>query len=279
MSSLVRRLLIAAAVLVVLAVIGGLVFVVPNLGDDDAATDTADPSTTSAPLPAPSAPGTVDNGSTGFGTPVADVLGRKVTVPNNPVGAPLPQEPAGDRSGCDTAGPVSSPTGVQIQQTVGLPTLVSTSDGPTRIDGNILTGYSRTPQGAALAGWNWIGRAYGPGPVAKDAYDKLTVATPELQSQLAGESWTGNGSSAAASLPAPEAFRIISCTDDFASVEYAIGIPVDDNGQRRTTPVWQVLRASLFHNSGEWRARLDNLSVSATPDVTSIAGFTPWTLS
>lgn len=279
MSTLARRLLIAAAALVVLAVIGGLIFVVPNLGDDDAATDTADPSTTSAPTPDPTAPGSVDNGRTGFGTPVVDILGRKVTVPNNPVGAPLTQEPAGERSGCDTAGPVSSPTGVQIQQTVGLPTLVSTSDGPTRVDGNVLTGYARTPQGAALAGWNWIGRVYGPGPVAKDAYEKLTVSTPELESQLAGESWTGDGFSAAGSLPAPEAFRIVSCTDDFASVEYAINIPVDDNGQRRTTPVWQVMRASLFHDSGEWRARLDGRSVSATPDVASIAGFTPWTLS
>lgn len=278
MSTLARRLLIAAAVVALLAVIGGLIFVVPNLGDDDAATDAADPATTSAPTPAPSAPGSVDNGRTGFGTPVVDILGRKVTVPNNPVGAPLPQEQAGERSGCGTAGPLSSPTGVQIQQTVGLPTLVSTSDGPTRINGNVLTGYSRTPQGAALAGWNWIGRVYGPGPVAKDAYEKLTVATDELAQKSAGETWEGEGLSGS-SFPAPEAFRIVSCTDDFASVEYAINIPIDDNGQRRTTPAWTVMRASLFHDSGEWRARLDGRSVSATPDVTSIAGFTPWTLS
>ena len=270
-----RTLIVAAAAVLVLVVVGAIVFVVPNLRGDDADT-TAPPATPTAPTPEP---GSIDNGRSGFGTPTVDILGRKVTVPNNPVGSPLPQQATGERAGCDTAGPVPSPGGVQIQQTVGLPTLVSATDGPTRIEGNVLTGYSRTPQGAALAGWNWIGRLYGPGPVAKDAYDKLTVSTPELDALVDGDSWTGGGFGAATSLPAPEAFRILSCTDDFASVEYAINVPIDDNGQRRTEPVWQVMRATLFHDSGDWRARLDNRSVSATKDVTSIAGFTPWALS
>ncbi len=279
MSNRTRRILTALAALAVVVIVGAVAFIVPNLRENSAGTDgdAAASSATTTPATPPS--GNLDNGASGFGAPVVDILGRKVTVPNNPIGVPLPQESAGDRTGCDTAGPVSSPTGVQIQQTAGLPTLVSTSDGPTRVDGNVLNGYSRTPQGAALAGWNWIGRAYGPGPVAKDGYDKLTVLTPELESELSGETWTSEGFSAASSMPAPEAFRIASCTDDFASIEYAINIPIDDNGQRRTTPVWTVMRAALFHDSGEWRARLDNRSVSATPNVTSIAGFTPWALS
>ncbi|OZD60835.1 hypothetical protein CH263_20305 [Rhodococcus sp. 06-1059B-a] len=275
MSPRLRTILIGLAVFVVVAAVGVVFFVIPNLREGDTPTDAASSSTpTSTPSPGGS------NGLDGFGAPVVDILGRKVTVPNNPAGQPLAQTEPGERTGCTTAGAaITSPAGVQIQQTSALPLLVSTTDGPTRISGNVLTGYSRSSQGAALAGWNWYASGYGPGPVAKDAYEKLTVRTDELDALNATEQWGKPASSAASSLPAPVAFRIISCTDDFASIEYAIEVPVDDNGQRRTTPVYTVLRAALFYTDDGWRARLDSQSASRSADITDISAFTRWSLA
>lgn len=275
MSIRTRKVLIGLAVVVVAAV-GAVFFVIPNLREEDSPTG-ASPSSTQPSTPAPGGSGS--NGRDGFGTPVVDILGRKVTVPNNPAGQPIAQTEPGERIGCTPNGaPVSSPAGVQIQQTTAVPMLVSTTDGPTAVSGNVLTGYSRSPQGAALAGWNWISALYGPGRVAKDAYTQLTVATAELDKLAEGQSWDTPPSSAASALPAPVAFRIISCTDDFASIEYAIEVPVDDNGVRRTTPLYSVLRAGMFYD-GTWKGRLDSRSVSGSTDITDISSFTRWTLA
>lgn len=277
MSTRLRKILIGLAVFVVVAAVGAVFFVIPNLREEDSPTDAA-PSSTQPSTPAPGSSGS--NGRDGFGTPVVDILGRKVTVPNNPAGQPIAQTEPGERTGCTPNGaPVSSPAGVQIQQTTAVPMLVSTTDGPTKVDGNVLTGYSRSPQGAALAGWNWYAASYGPGPVAKDAYEKLTVRTDELDALNATEQWDKPASSAASSLPAPVAFRIVSCTDDFASVEYAVEVPVDDNGQRRTTPVYTVLRAGMFYTDDSWKARLDSRSVSGNTEITDISSFTRWALA
>ncbi|MBY6413374.1 hypothetical protein HQ346_16895 [Rhodococcus sp. BP-252] len=277
MSTRLRKILIGLAVFVVVAAVGAVFFVIPNLRDDESPVDAAP---TLPPTSTPEPGGSGSNGRDGFQAPVVDILGRKVTVPNNPAGQPIAQVEPGERTGCTQDGaPVSSPSGVQIQQTTAVPMLVSSSDGPTEVSGNVLTGYSRSPQGAALAGWNWISALYGPGRVAKDAYTQLTVPTAELDALTAGQSWDGPPSSAASSLPAPVAFRVVSCTDDFASIEYAIEVPVDDNGARRTTPVYSVLRAGMFYDGTNWKGRLDSRSVSGTTDITDISAFTRWALA
>ncbi len=278
MSRRIRSILIAVAALVVVVVVGAIFFIVPAMNYDDSASPVAAPPTTQ---PTPSDPsGTGSNGQRGFGAPVVDILGRKVTVPNNPIGQPLPQTAPEPRIECTpTNTPVTSPAGVQIQQTTAVPMLVSTTDGPDAISGNVLTGYSRSPQGAALAGWNWLAALYGPGPVAKDAYQQLTVQTAELDALTANEQWDNPASSAATALPAPVGFHVISCTEDFASVEYAIEIPVDENGRRRTTPVYSVLRAGLFYDGDHWKARLDSRSVSGNTEITDISSFTRWSFA
>ncbi|MFC8181557.1 hypothetical protein ACFULT_21990 [Rhodococcus sp. NPDC057297] len=277
MSPRLRKILIGLAVFVVVAAVGAVFFVIPNLRDSDTPTD-ASPSPTQPSTPTPGGSGS--NGRDGFDTPVVDILGRKVTVPNNPIGQPLAQTEPGERTGCTTAGvPITSPAGVQIQQTSALPLLVSTTDGPTKVNGNVVTGYARSPQGAALAGWNWFASIYGPGPVSKDAYTQLTVHTDELDRKVADGQWNTPAQPSTTTYPAPVAFRVSSCTDDFASVEYAIEIPVDNNGQRRTTPVYTVLRTSIFHDGSGWKARLDSRSVSVQEDVTDISAFTRWALA
>lgn len=278
MSRRIRNVLIAVAALVVIVVVGAIFFIVPNMNDDDNASPVPAPPTTQ---PEPTdASGSGSNGQRGFGTPVVDILGRKVTVPNNPIGQPLPQSPPEPRVECTpTNTPVTSPSGVQIQQTASLPLLVSTSDGPAEMSGNVPTGYTQTPQGAALAGWNWVATTYGPGPVAKDAYELLTVHTEELDRGASTEAWDSPGQDAATGFPAPVAFRIGSCTSDFASVEFAIEVPIDDNGQRRTTPVYTVLRTSMFYDGGTWRSRLDKRSVATDTGITDISSFTPWSFA
>ena len=278
MSSRIRSILIAVAALVVVAIVGTIFFIVPNMNDDDSAPPVAAPPTTQ-PEPTDGS-GSGSNGQRGFGTPVVDILGRKVTVPNNPIGQPLPQSPPEPRVECTpTNTPVTSPAGVQIQQTTAVPMLVSTTDGPNAVSGNVLTGYSRSPQGAALAGWNWLAAVYGPGPVAKDAYEQLTVQTAELDAIAADEQWDSPASSASSSLPAPVAFHMISCTDDFASIEYALEVPVDENGRRRTTAVYSVLRTAMFHDGDHWKARLDSRSVSGSTEITDISSFTRWSFA
>ena len=274
MSRRLRYILIAVAAFVVVAVVGAIVFIIPNMNDDAAPTTAALPTTQQVPS---ASSGSGNNGQNGFGVPVVDILGRKVTVPNNPIGQPLPQTNPPQRIECtQTNTPVTSPSGVQIQQTASLPLLVSTTDGPAAVTGNVPTGYTQTPQGAALAGWNWVASTYGPGPVAKDAYELLTVHTDELDRKASTETWDSPGQDAGTGYPAPVAFRIASCTADFTSVEYAIEIPIDDNGQRRNTPVYTVLRTSMFYDGSTWKSRLDQRSVAADTNVTDISSFTRW---
>ena len=96
-------------------------------------------------------------------------------VPNNPAGQPLSQrDPAGPRTECTPDGaPVTSPEGVMIQRNFGVSTLYSETDGPSRFDGLVLAGYSRTPQGAALAAANFAPRIAARGAVAVEAGQKL----------------------------------------------------------------------------------------------------------
>ena len=101
----------------------------------------------------------------------------------------------------------------------------------------------------------------------------------ELDRGAAAEAWDSPGQDAATGFPAPVAFRIGSCTSDFASVEFAIEVPIDDNGQRRTTPVYTVLRTSMFYDGGTWRSRLDKRSVATDTDITDISSFTPWSFA
>ena len=128
MSRRTRSILITVAALVVVAIVGAIFFIVPNMNDDSAPPVAAPPTTQPDP---PDASASGSNGQHGFGTPVVDILGRKVTVPNNPIGQPLPQTAPAPRIECTpTNTPVTSPSGVQIQQTASLPLLVSTTDGP-----------------------------------------------------------------------------------------------------------------------------------------------------
>jgi hypothetical protein len=275
MSRRIRSILIAVAALVVVAIVGAIVFIAPNMNDDA-------PPTTASPPPQPtptSTPGEaeLDTGAEGFGTPDADLSGRTVMVPNNPAGQPLPQrDPTGPRVGCTSDGrAVTSPEGVMIQRNFGLSTLYSATDGPSYIDGLVLAGYTRTPQGAALAAANIYPRLQAGGPVTVEATEKLTVIDSGhfTDEQKNAESQKPVNTEPVA-LRAPTAFRILSCTDSFTVVELAMIRDVDDNGQRMQSPTYTGIRLNMVWDGGTWKAR-ENQRAGFGP-YTSLDGFTRW---
>ncbi|MGW5268275.1 hypothetical protein ACWEQ4_06455 [Rhodococcus sp. NPDC003994] len=278
----IRTRIAAAAALFVLLIVGAFVFVVPNLrGGED--TDTAAPPTSAAPTPDPET-SELNTGATGFGIPDADLSGRTVMVPNNPAGQPLPQrDPTGPRTECTPDGaPVTSPEGVMIQRNFGVSTLYSETDGPSRFDGLVLAGYSRTPQGAALAAANFAPRIAARGAVAVEAgqklflFDESPVANPVFDPAEVEKESAKPVRSEPAALRAPMAFRVLSCSDSFAVVELAFIRDVDDNGRRLQQPQYNGLRYNIAWNEGTWKVR-PNERAEFGP-YTSLDGFTRWAL-
>lgn len=278
MSALTRKLLIGLAVFVVVAIIGAIVFIIPNMNDDDTPPTTAGPPpTTAAPAPGDT---DLDTGAEGFGVPDADLSGRTVMVPNNPAGQPLPQrEPTGPRVECTNDGrPVTSPESMMIQRNFGVSTLYSETDGPSYIDGLVLAGYTRTPQGAALAAANFLPRGLAGGDVAVEASEKLLLNGSEAvgpDAQAVEENKPVN--TATVALRAPMGFKILSCTDSFAVVELALIRDVDDAGRRMQSPVYGGLRMNMVWDQGTWKAREATGPAQFGP-YNSLDGFTRWAL-
>ncbi|WP_206489964.1 hypothetical protein [Rhodococcus sp. KRD162] len=277
MSRRIRTVLIAVAAIVVIVVVGAVFFVVPNMNDDDAPSTTAAPPTTAAPT---SGDSELDTGADGFGVPDADLSGRTVMVPNNPAGQPLPQrEPTGPRVECTNDGrPVTSPESMMIQRNFGVSTLYSETDGPSYIDGLVLAGYTRTPQGAALAAANFLPRGLAGGKVAIEASEKLLLNGSEAvgpDARAAEESKAVNTETVA--LRAPMGFKILSCTDSFAVVELALIRDVDDAGRRMQNPTYTGLRMNMVWDQGTWKAREATGPAQFGP-YNSLDGFTRWAL-
>lgn len=278
MSALTRKLLIGLAAIVVVTVVGAIVFIIPNMNDDDTSSDAADlPVTTAPPSPGETDPNT---GADGFGTPDADLSGRTVMVPNNPAGQPLPQrEPTGPRVECSNNGqPVTSPESMMIQRNFGISTLYSETDGPSYLDGLVLAGYTRTPQGAALAAANFLPRGMAGGAVAIESSEKLLLNGTDVVDPAARAVEEGRPvNTETVAMRAPVAFKILSCTDSFAVVELALIRDIDDTGKRMQSPIYAGLRMNMVWDQGTWKAREATGPAQFGP-YTSLDGFTRWAL-
>ncbi|OAK53795.1 hypothetical protein [Rhodococcoides kyotonense] len=278
MSALTRKLLIGLAAFVVVAVVGAIVFVIPNMKDDDPA-QTAETSPTTS---TPSAPTdtTLNTGAPGFGLPDADLSGRTVMVPVNPAGWPLPlSDPAGPRVECTNDGtPVTSPEEMMIQRNFGVATLYSKTDGPSYLDGLVLAGYTRTPQGAALAAANFLPRGMAGGAVAIEASEKLLLGGSEATGPDARTIEEGKPvNTETVALRAPMGFKILSCTDSFVVVELALIRDVDDSGRRMQNPTYTGIRMNMVWDQGTWKAREATGPAQFGP-YNSLDGFTRWAL-
>ncbi|WP_143153902.1 hypothetical protein [Rhodococcus rhodnii] len=242
----------------VLIVIAAALVVVSTSGDDRPGARPA------APTPAPA---TEHPGGEGFGPPTADALGRPVTTPHNPDGQALPQQPVA--RGPYTAGEqLPAPEGLEWQRTSGAVLPFSTSDGPGRITGELPYDFARTPQGAALAGYQLPMRGLVDDRTYRNITENLAVRTPEVDAALADlEPFDAREIAVAA--PRPAAFRITGWIEgEFAAIQYAL--PAGRHGPYRVTNsevVWQ---------DGQWKIRDAAAMAVGEKNITTLAGWTLW---
>lgn len=242
-----------AAVLIVALTV--LVLVIAMSGRDEqsgqAAPAPATPTAPSSPAPAEQ-PGRV----------VSDLVGRQVTVVDAPEGEPVAQT---GQAGAFPGGtePVAAPAGLALQRVPsGTTLMVSSSDGPTAVERGVMTGYARSPVGAALLTANYIGLGLEMGPVYADFMQRyapdLVAEDPELLEELRarGAATQGRAMQAAEGFQAPRWFRFSHCSPDFCTVEAAMPSVSEAVGQVDTIDVsateHPVMRVSLSWTGEQW---------------------------
>ncbi|WP_024805541.1 hypothetical protein [Nocardia sp. BMG51109] len=259
--------IVSAAVLALIVVVGVFMYV----GRDDSGDDRAP---ASAPSPA------AGSDATGFAAPEVDLFGRRVDVPNNPAGQPLPQDPSQQKSPSEedwlTAGPAGTTEPHGWQRVYGASVPFSTSDGPTSVDGDgLAVGYSHTPQGAALAAAQ-ITYRLNARPADRGLYTRqVRASAPQLaaydKALDAGKLPGQQPERITRYLVAPDAFRVENYADDMAIVRLAARGPVNDGKQ-----LWAAVRLVMVWEGGDWRLKPTESTGSPTEYVDSITGWTRW---
>lgn len=262
--------LIASAAVVVLIVIVGVVVYVTN-GEESGGQSTAGGSGRTSR--------SVISDATGFASPETDVLGRRIDIPNNPAGQPLPQNAGLQHKPTDrdwlTAAPAGTTGSGGWQRVFGVSVPFSSSDGPTRLDNGLAVGYSHTPQGAALAAAQIIFRMNARpadrelfqrqlrvGPQQLEAYDQA-VADNRLPEQQPDQ--------ITRYLVASDAFQIENYADDMAIVRLA-GRGEVVGGQQ----TWAAVRLIMVWDAGDWRLKQSTSNAAQTQYISSLVGWTQW---
>ncbi|MCT2302296.1 hypothetical protein M3G04_15570 [Dietzia cinnamea] len=214
--------LIVAAVVVVVALVAALILAIATGDSDDAGSADAPP-TTSAPEPSAGIAAPSDDETTDI-----DLVGRQVTVVTSAGGTPREQtgEPGAFPVGQEMVGP---PDGLELQRvSSGTTVMVSRSDGPTGVDDGVMTGYARSPGGAALLTANYMGFGMELGGVYADFIGHFmpTMAgeDPEFLEEIRarGDSVDGRALVAAQGYSAPRWFKFGQCDENFCTVEAAL---------------------------------------------------------
>lgn len=256
------------------AVIVVLVAVVAAVGyfsnPDDAAP------TPAAPPPAVNKP-TVPSGSAGdyLGNDV-DVTGRGMRIPVNPNGHVLAQD--AKTSSPQLSSPIAAPAGLEWQKVYGVPVPFSTSDGPSAItDAGVPSGFSRTPQGAALAGLQIMFRAvYGPQPVRTAVLADSIVGTDDLKDRVL----KGQNPAQYQTIPAALQITPDHYTRDAATVRWAFGpFPAPDTFPTTTGTYYTTLDVPVVWSADGWKVRLtENLLSTEDGGIEAIdeAGWSTW---
>ncbi|MEU6558443.1 hypothetical protein [Nocardia nova] len=264
---------IASAAVIALIVIVGIFMYVGR----DTSTPTSPPGARhadSAPSPA------AGSGATGFAAPDTDLFGRRVDIPNNPAGQPLPQNSSQEHGPSDSDWLTAAPTGTTEpkgwQRVFGASVPFSTSDGPTRIDDSgLAVGYSHTPQGAALAAAQ-ITYRLNARPGDRDLYVRQVRVS--AQQIAAYDKARGSGKLPEQQperitryLVAPDAFQIENYADDMAIVRLAARGPVNDGKQ-----VWAAIRLIMVWDNGDWRLKPTEARAAQSEYVDTLQGWTKW---
>ncbi|MFI6998457.1 hypothetical protein [Nocardia sp. NPDC050175] len=253
----------SAAVLALIVIVGIVVYITRDDGSSAA----------SAPAPAGSA------GGTGFASPEVDILGRRVDVPNNAAGQPLPQDPSRQRKASDgdwlTAAPEGTTAPHGWQRVYGASVPFSTSDGPARIEDGLAVGYSHTPQGAVLAAAQ-ITYRLNARPADRDLY--VTQVRVSAQ-QIAAYDKALSGNKLPEQQPekvtkyfvASDAFKVDDYADDLAIVRLASRGQVVDGKQS-----WAAIRLVMVWDAGDWRLKPSTSNTAQTEYIESLGGWTKW---
>ncbi|WP_287014890.1 hypothetical protein [Gordonia sp. (in: high G+C Gram-positive bacteria)] len=263
-----RTVWIITAIVVVVVVTATILVIVLNRGESTP-TDHTPPSTTASAVPSTS---TAFDGS-GFTGTTVDKLNNPVQLPANPAGQLLPQTartPA-DRN--------AAPAGLIWEKLYDLPVVpFSTSDGPTEITDGVAQGWTRTPQGAALAGISilsmWLTAPDGPSQTVQRTLlsgESELIATRSAESRPARVAMLNNPDLAPGALAG---VQVTSFDPTFATIEYGGGPLADDSHPEGS---YAVSTLSLTWTNGTWKL----IVTPTTPDRgerrTTIAGMTSWT--
>ncbi|MFF0494334.1 hypothetical protein ACFYTQ_35400 [Nocardia sp. NPDC004068] len=265
---------IAAIVFVVLLIVMGTVVLVTR-GGDGGGKPTTQPTPSSAPSPGP---GT----AIGFGTPQVDLFGRRIDVPNNRYGQPLEQT-AAQRKPTDPDLLTAAPAGTRgaeakggWQRVFGAVVPFSTSDGPTRIDNGVPTGYAHTPQGAALAAaftlWEPAAR-----PGDRTLRERMVVMTP---ADFARFDQLGSSGALPDQLPesktrymiAPDAFKVVSWAGDMCVLDLATRTDASAIG----SPQWLSNQIAMVWDGSSWKMQLPADQKLPQETISSLTGWTLW---
>lgn len=269
---------IVAAVVVAVALIAALIMAVVD-GDDDSAGESAPPPSSGPAEPPATATSDEDAESIDV-----DLIGRRVTLVDAPGGTPREQtgQPGAFPEGQEMVGP---PAGLELQRvSSGATVMVSRSDGPTDLDGEVMTGYAHSPGGAALVAANFAGLGMEMGAAyadflqqfMPDAVAEDPAVLDEIRSR--GASADGRALTAAQGYQAPRWFRFQHCDEQVCTVEAAMPSIAEAVGEIESIDVGphdhQVVRVSLEWTGEQWEI----LSSRAMPPVVEIDGtWSPWT--
>ena len=263
-------LVASAAVITLVVVVGIVVFVTGGGGKPSQSASNSGSTLTS---------GNVVSDATGFAAPEVDVYGRRVDIPNNPAGQPLPQDASLQHKPSDKDWLTAAPAGVTgadgWQRVFGVSVPFSTSDGPARLASGLAVGYSHTPQGAVVAATQ-ISYRLNARPADKQlVQQQLRTAPDQLE---AYDQAVDNGKlpqqepqQVTKYLVAPDAFQVENYADDMAIVRLAMRGEVV-NGQQ----TWAAVRLIMVWDAGDWRLKSSTSDIAQTQYIDSLVGWTQW---
>lgn len=213
-------LMVAAGVIVVALVAALIVSLVTSGGDDSDGGETAAP-----PAPAEQEQEPTLPPPTGDETTDADPLGRPVTVVESASGTPREQDsaPGGFPTGAEMVG---APDGYELQRVrSGVTVAVSSSDGPTKVEGQVMTGYAQSARGAGLLATNLVGLTMSTAVATKEFLTTFAPADQREQTANMGGYSHENEELAREHLvdgyAAPQHVRFLTCESEFCTVEVA----------------------------------------------------------